>query len=207
MPHTADTLSGDTSLVLPEFDDPPAEPLGLLGDWIEAAKQRGVSVTAGVTPAHFMLSDLATVEFRTFARLSPPLREEADRKAVIEAIGDGTIDVISSGHDPRGPEDKRPPFADAEPGMAGAETLLAMALSLVRDGVIDLPRVFDVVQATRRVERGQNVDAAERAQTGADADDAHAMTIEHGLSADVETELGQVRAVDDDAIGFVQPRA
>jgi dihydroorotase len=114
-------------------------------DLVRAAKRRGVTVTAGVTPAHFMLSDLATVEFRTFARLSPPLREEADRKAVIEAIGDGTIDVISSGHDPRGPEDKRLPFADAEPGMAGAETLLAMALSLVRDGVIDLPRVFDLV--------------------------------------------------------------
>ncbi len=112
---------------------------------MRAAKKRGVAVTAGVTPAHFMLSDLATVEFRTFARPSPPLREEADRKAVIEAIGDGTIDVISSGHDPRGPEDKRLPFADAEPGMAGAETLLAMVLSLVRDGVIDIPRAFDLV--------------------------------------------------------------
>lgn len=114
-------------------------------DLVRAAKARGVAVTAGVTPAHFMLSDLATVEFRTFARLSPPLREESDRKAVIEAIGDGTIDVVASGHDPRGPEDKRLPFADAEPGMAGAETLLAMVLSLVRDGVIDLPRVFDLV--------------------------------------------------------------
>ncbi|WEK46062.1 MAG: dihydroorotase [Candidatus Andeanibacterium colombiense] len=114
-------------------------------DLVRAAKKRGVAVTAGVTPAHFMLSDLATAEFRTFARLSPPLREEADRKAVIEAIGDGTIDVVSSGHDPRGPEDKRLPFADAEPGMAGAETLLAMVLSLVRDGVIDLPRAFDLV--------------------------------------------------------------
>ncbi len=114
-------------------------------DLVRAAKARGVAVTAGVTPAHFMLSDLATVGFRTFARLSPPLREEGDRKAVIEAIGDGTIDVISSGHDPRGPEDKRLPFADAEPGMAGAETLLAMVLSLVRDGVIDLPRAFDLV--------------------------------------------------------------
>lgn len=114
-------------------------------DLVRAAKRRGVAVTAGVTPAHFMLSDLATADFRTFARLSPPLRCEDDRKAVIEAIGDGTIDVIGSGHDPRGPEDKRLPFADAEPGMAGAETLLAMTLTLVRDGVIDLPRVFDLL--------------------------------------------------------------
>ena len=116
-------------------------------DLVRAAKQRGVAVTAGVTPAHFMLSDIATAEFRTFARMSPPLRDEADRQAVIEAIGDGTIDVVSSGHDPRGPEDKRLPFADAEPGMAGAETLLAMVLTLVRDGVIDMPRAFDLLAA------------------------------------------------------------
>ncbi|MBX7496836.1 dihydroorotase [Qipengyuania sp. 6B39] len=115
---------------------------------VREAKARGLAVTCGVTPAHFMLSDLATVDFRTFARLSPPLRCEDDRQAVREAIADGTIDVIASGHDPRGPEDKRLPFADAEPGMAGAETLLAMVLSLVRDEVIDLPRAFDLVAAT-----------------------------------------------------------
>lgn len=114
-------------------------------DLVRAAKKRGVSVTAGVTPAHFMLSDLATGEFRTFARLSPALRKDSDRKAVIAAIADGTIDVISSGHDPRGPEDKRLPFADAEPGMAGAETLLAMTLSLVRDEVIDMARAVDLL--------------------------------------------------------------
>ena len=114
-------------------------------DLVRQAKVRGLAVTSGVTPAHFMLSDLATADFRTFARLSPPLRPESDREAVREAIADGTIDVISSGHDPRGPEDKRLPFADAEPGMAGAETLLAMVLTLVRDEVIDLPRAFDLV--------------------------------------------------------------
>ena len=111
-------------------------------DLVRNAKARGLSVTAGVTPAHFMLSDLALGDYRTFARLSPPLRSEEDRQAVIEAIGDGTIDVISSGHDPRGPEDKRLPFADAAPGMAGAETLLAMTLTLVRDDVIDMARAF-----------------------------------------------------------------
>ncbi|MFZ1743225.1 MAG: dihydroorotase [Pontixanthobacter sp.] len=114
-------------------------------DLVRAAKSRGALVTAGVTPAHFMLSDLATGEFRTFARLSPPLRKESDRQAVIAAIGDGTIDVIASGHDPRGPEDKRLPFADAEPGMAGAETLLAMTLTLVRDDVISMSRAFELL--------------------------------------------------------------
>ena len=120
-------------------------------DIVRRAKARGVSVTCGVTPAHFMLSDLATVDFRTFARLSPPLRSEDDRQAVREAIGDGTVDVIASGHDPRGPEDKRLPFSDAEPGMAGAETLLAMTLSLVRDEVIDIGRAFELV-ATKPAE-------------------------------------------------------
>lgn len=109
---------------------------------VRAAKARGVKVTAGVTPAHFMLSDTALGDFRTFTRFSPPLRSEDDRKAVIAGIADGTIDVISSGHDPRGPEDKRLPFADAEPGMAGAETLLPLTLTLVRDGAIDLTRAF-----------------------------------------------------------------
>ncbi len=136
-------------------------------DLVRAAKKRGVAVTAGVTPAHFMLSDLAIANFRTFARLSPPLREEADRKAVLEAIADGTIDVVASGHDPRGPEDKRLPFVDAEPGMAGAETLLAMLLSLVRDGVIQLADVFRLAARTPAALLG--VDAGELAR-GAQAD-------------------------------------
>jgi dihydroorotase len=114
-------------------------------DLVRAAKARGLPVTCGITPAHFMLSDLATVDYRTFARLSPPLRSEADRQAARAAIADGTVDVIASGHDPRGPEDKRLPFADGLPGMAGAETLLAMTLNLVRDGVIDMPRAFDLL--------------------------------------------------------------
>ncbi len=116
-------------------------------DLIRAAKANGITVTCGITPAHFMLSDLATADFRTFARLSPPLRCEADRQAARAAIADGTVDVISSGHDPRGPEDKRLPFADAEPGMAGAETLLAMVMNLVRDEVIDISRAYDLLAA------------------------------------------------------------
>ena len=112
---------------------------------VREAKARGLAVTCGITPAHFMLSDLATADFRTFTRLSPPLRSEADRQAAIAAIGEGVVDVIASGHDPRGPEDKRLPFADAAPGMAGAETLLAMVLTLVRDGVIDMARAFELL--------------------------------------------------------------
>lgn len=116
-------------------------------DLVRAAKAQGVQVTCGITPAHFMLSDLATADFRTFTRLSPPLRSEADRQAAIAAIGDGTVDVISSGHDPRGPEDKRLPFADAQAGMAGAETLLAMVMGLVREKHIDMTRAFDLLSS------------------------------------------------------------
>jgi dihydroorotase len=111
-------------------------------DLIRAAKAKGLPVTCGITPAHLFLSDIDVSDFRTFARLSPPLRSEADRLACIEAVRDGTIDVLCSAHDPRGPEAKRLPFADAEPGMAGAETLLALGLGLVRDGVIALPRLM-----------------------------------------------------------------
>lgn len=123
---------------------------------IRAAKARGVSVTAGVTPAHALLSDVAIGDFRTFTRLSPPLRSEADRQAVLAALADGTIDVVSSGHDPRGPEDKRLPFADAEPGMAGAETLLPLTLGLVRDGVIDTARAFALLASNPAAVLGVN---------------------------------------------------
>ncbi|MFB0613433.1 dihydroorotase [Aurantiacibacter poecillastricola] len=136
-------------------------------DLVRQAKARGVAITAGVTPAHFMLSDLAMGDYRTFTRLSPPLREEEDRRAVVEAIGDGTIDVIASGHDPRGPEDKNLPFADAAAGMAGAETLLAMTLTLVRDEVIDLPRAFDLL--ARNPARLLGVEAGSL-ETGYEAD-------------------------------------
>jgi dihydroorotase len=117
-------------------------------DLIRAAKAKGVRVTCGITPAHLFLSDTALTGFRTFARLSPPLRSEDDRRACIAAVADGTIDAISSGHDPRGPEDKRLPFADAAPGMAGAETLLALSLNLVRNGHISIGRLFELLATT-----------------------------------------------------------
>ena len=134
---------------------------------VRAAKARGVAVTAGVTPAHALLSDVAIGDFRTFTRLSPPLRAESDRQAVLAALADGTIDVIASGHDPRGPEDKRLPFADAEPGMAGAETLLPLTLGLVRDGVFDTARAFALLAGNPAALLGVN---AGTLTVGAEAD-------------------------------------
>ena len=116
-------------------------------DLIRDAKARGVAVTCGITPAHLLLSDVAIGGWRSFCRLSPPLRGEADREAALAALADGTIDVLCSGHDPRGPEDKRLPFADAAPGMAGAQTLLALGLGLVRDGVVTMARLFELLAA------------------------------------------------------------
>lgn len=136
-------------------------------DLIRRAKDRGLAVTCGVTPAHWLLSETATGDFRTFTRLSPPLRSEADRQATRTAIGDGTVDVLCSGHDPRGPEAKRLPFADAEPGMAGAETLLPLALGLVRDEVVTIERLFALLSANPA--RLLGLDAGRLAQ-GAPAD-------------------------------------
>ena len=116
-------------------------------DLIRAAKAEGLKVTCGISPAYLFLSDNAVTDFRTFARLSPPLRSEDDRRATIAAVADGTVDVITSSHDPRGPEDKRLPFADAAPGMAGAETLLALSLNLVRDGHVTLNRLMMLLSA------------------------------------------------------------
>lgn len=116
-------------------------------DLIRGAKRRGLSVTCGIAPTHLLLNDMAVGDYRTYARLSPPLRAESDRHACIEALRDGTIDVLCSAHDPRGPEAKRLPFADAEPGASGAETLLTLGLGLVRDGVIDLPRLAALTSA------------------------------------------------------------
>jgi dihydroorotase len=136
-------------------------------DLIRAAKARGLPVTCGITPAHLFLSDTAIGDFRTFARLSPPLRSEDDRHACLAAVADGTIDVLASGHDPRGPEDKRLPFAEAQPGMAGAETLLAMGLQLVRDGHVTAARLFDLLAANPA--RLLGLDAG-RLEPGLDAD-------------------------------------
>ncbi len=136
-------------------------------DLVRAAKRRGVRVTCGITPAHLLLSDIAMSDFRTFAHLSPPLRGEADRRACLAAVADGTIDVIASGHDPQGPEAKRLPFADAAPGMAGAETLLALALTLVRDGHVTLERLFAMLATNPAAVLGLD---AGRLAVGAPAD-------------------------------------
>lgn len=136
-------------------------------DIIRAAKARGVRVTCGTTPPYFLLNDQAVAGYRTFMRLSPPLRSESDRLAVIAAIADGTIDIISSGHDPRGQDDKRLPFAEAEAGAAAMEILLPLALTLVHSGHISLARA--IAMMTLKPAEIFNLPAG-RLQVGDDAD-------------------------------------
>lgn len=105
---------------------------------IRAAKARGLAVTCDTAPHYFTLTDAATAEYRTFAKVSPPLRGEDDRQAVIEGIRDGTIDIIASDHRPQDQDSKRLPFVQAEPGIVGLETLLPLTLALHRDDGIPL---------------------------------------------------------------------
>jgi dihydroorotase len=116
-------------------------------DLIRKARAAGQDVTAGTAPAYALLSDTALAGYRSFARLSPPLRLEADREAVRQGLADGTISVLASRHDPRTQEEKRLPFADAAPGAAGSATLLALGLNLVHDGLLTLPKLLALMSA------------------------------------------------------------
>ena len=111
---------------------------------LRRAKAAGVAVFASASVHHLTLNELEVTDYRTFAKLSPPLRSEDDRRALIEALCDGTLDVIVSGHDPRPPEDKRLPFDEAAFGASALETLLPAALSLHHHG--DAP-LMDILAA------------------------------------------------------------
>lgn len=109
------------------------------------AKQDGVKVTAGAAIAHLALNENDVGPYRTFFRMSPPLRSEDDRQAMIGALADGTLDVLVSAHDPQDVERKRQPFAEAANGAVGLETLLAVGLALVHDGAVPLLRLIDAM--------------------------------------------------------------
>jgi dihydroorotase len=109
---------------------------------VRGAKEKGLPVTCGVSINHLALNENDIGDYRTFLKLSPPLRHEDDRQAMIEALADGTIDVIVSDHNPQDVENKRLPFAEAANGAVGLETLLSAALRLVHAGHIPLPRLL-----------------------------------------------------------------
>ena len=107
-------------------------------DAVRNAKARGLKITCDTAPPYFSLSEIAVGDYRTFAKLSPPLRNESDRIAVIEGLKDGTINTIASDHAPHDEESKRLPFARAAFGGVGLETLLAVTLELFHNGHLDL---------------------------------------------------------------------
>lgn len=107
------------------------------GDALESlkrAKGRGVQATATASINHLSFNELDIGDYRTFARLDPPLRAEADRQALIEGLVSGLVEVVVSAHAPAPAEDKRLPFSEATPGGVGLETLLPALLSLHHDG-------------------------------------------------------------------------
>ena len=109
---------------------------------IRLAKDEGLGVTCDTAPPYFDLNETAIGDFRTYAKLSPPLRREEDRRAVVEALKDGTIDAIASDHQPRDADDKRLPFAQAAAGGAGLVTLLGVTLARVHGGDLTLPQAL-----------------------------------------------------------------
>ncbi len=135
-----------------------AEALGL----VRRAKAEGLSVTCDTAPPYFDLNETAIGDFRTYAKLSPPLRREEDRVAVAAALADGTIDAIASDHQPRDVDDKRLPFAQAAPGGAGLATLLAVTLAQVHAGTIGLPQAIGLL--TARPARLLGIDAGRLAK-------------------------------------------
>jgi dihydroorotase len=107
-------------------------------DAVRCAKARGLAVTCDTAPPYFALNEYEVGDYRTFAKLSPPLRAEADRLAVVEAIRDGTVDAIVSDHTPEDEDAKRLPFSEAAFGGVGLQTLLPVTLGLYHDGTISL---------------------------------------------------------------------
>src|SRR5215472_666338 len=105
---------------------------------IRRAKARGLPVTCDTAPHYFALNETAVGDYRTFAKVSPPLRGEWDRRAVIAGLKDGTVDAIASDHSPHDQESKRLPFASAAAGMIGLETLLPLTLELYHNGSLPL---------------------------------------------------------------------
>ncbi len=109
---------------------------------IARAKADGLPVTCATTINHLSLNEGDIGDYRTFLKLSPPLRGEDERRALVAAVADGTIDAIVSDHNPQDVETKRLPFAEAAPGAIGLETLLPAALRLVHAGDLSLPRLL-----------------------------------------------------------------
>ena len=115
---------------------------------VAEARLRKLPVTADVAIHQLYFTDLDTVEYDTAAHVRPPFRTQTDRDALRRAVADGVISAVCSDHQPHDPDAKACPFADSEPGISGVETLLALTLRLVDDGLLPL------TEAIRRLTHG-----------------------------------------------------
>ncbi len=109
---------------------------------LKRARAEGIKVSAGASVHHLTLNEFDVGDYRTFFKLKPPLRSEADRLSTVQALADGEIDIISSMHTPQDEESKRLPFEEAASGAVALETLLPATLRLVHEGQLSLPQLF-----------------------------------------------------------------
>ena len=114
-------------------------------DVIKKYKKNGLKFSVGVSINNLSLNENDIGDFKTFMKVSPPLRKEEDRKALIQGIKDGLIDVIVSDHKPEDEESKRLPFAQAAEGSIGIETLLSLALELYHNGSLPLKKIIETI--------------------------------------------------------------
>ncbi len=140
---------------------------GIAIDAVRQGKARGLNITCDTAPPYFAMNETAVGDYRTFAKLSPPLRGEDDRLAVIQGLLDGTIDAIASDHAPEDEDAKRLPFAQAAFGGIGLETLLSISLELYHNNYMPLLDVLKLLTckpsdllglASGRLERGSPAD-------------------------------------------------
>ena len=134
---------------------------------IKRAKKEGKVFTTGVSINNLSLNENDIGDFRTFLKLSPPLRTENDRKALVQAVNDGIIDVIVSDHKPQDEESKRLTFAQAATGASGVETLLPLALELFHNKSIKLKRLISSITSNPAKILGVNKGNLDK---GSDAD-------------------------------------
>ncbi|HZZ36341.1 MAG TPA: dihydroorotase [Caulobacteraceae bacterium] len=148
-PVAAETIMLERDLALAELTG-----VGLIVDQVSAAaplaslaraKAAGVNVIATASINHLSFNELDIGDYRTFCKLTPPLRSEDDRQALIQAVASGLVDIVVSAHAPAPPEDKRLPYDEAAPGAVGLETLLPALLTLHHEGHAPLIQLIRAV--------------------------------------------------------------
>ena len=112
---------------------------------LRRAKKSGLDISAGTSIHHLSFNELDIADYKTFFKLKPPLRSENDRLATIEAVRDGTIDIVSSMHTPQDEESKRLPFEDAASGAIGLETILPAMLRLYHSNHLKMDQIFNAI--------------------------------------------------------------